>query len=154
MNQPLYTAWMVPQLSPVITPKWQTGRPGDGTMLGSGDQLPSARQDVVHRNIGRQADRLPVGDLVIGVDGGAVGSVVTEQRLVTDEMTVLIAHHPVSAAVAGGERNPRLRVDVAQRADSGALDDLHARVDQYARVRLCGRRLQRQCDDRGRRRHE
>ena len=154
MNQPLYTAWMVPQLSPVTTPKWQTARPGAGTMPGSETSCRPPGRMLLTCDIWGQADRLPVGDLVIRVDRRAVGGVVAEQRLVTDEMAVLVAHHPVAAAVPGGERDAHLRVDVAQRADVGALEDLHARVDQHARVSLCGRRRQGQRDDRGGRRHE
>ncbi len=101
---------------------------------------------------GAEADRLPVGDLVIGVDGRAVGGVVPERRLVTNEFAARVAHHPIAAAMAGGEGDARLRVDESEGADIGALQNLHPREDHHTRVglRRCAREGER--DERSRRR--
>ncbi len=103
---------------------------------------------------GAQADRLPIGDLVVGVDGRAVGSVVAEECLVADELAVPVADRPVAATMPGGERDSHLRVDVTQGAHVGALENLHARVDLHARIGLCRRGRQGERGDRCGRRRE
>ena len=107
---------MVPQLSPVTTPKWQTGWPARHDRQGSDDQQPAAGQDVVDRDVGGQRDRLPVGDLVIGGDGGAVGGVVPERRMVPMTLPSLSVTGPlprqwpaVNATRVCGSTNPSVQ---------------------------------------------
>ena len=54
-------------------------------------QCPTVRKDVVDLSVGCQGDGFPVGDHVVGGDGGAVGRVVAEGRLMADDVAILVA---------------------------------------------------------------
>jgi len=71
------------------------------------------------------------------------------QGLAADQVTVPVVDLTTAPAMARGERDPILRVDVTERADVGALANLHTGVHQHPRAGLCRRRRQHKCDDRG-----
>ena len=116
VNQPLYTASTVPQLSPATTPKWQTGSPATGTTAGSVTSTRPLGSTLLTTTSGAEVDGLPVSDLMVGVDRRAVGGVVAERSLGADESPARCRDHPVAAAMACGERDARLRVDESKRA--------------------------------------
>ena len=94
-----------------------------------GHQGPTTRQDVVHHDVAGQGDGLPVGNLVIGGDGRAVGGVVAERPHVADEAAVLVGHLAVAPAMSGRVGDARLDIDVAG-VVAFALVNLHPGVHQ------------------------
>ena len=93
VNQPLLTRSIEPQLSPVTTPKWQTGWPATPSPGRLGDQLTAAGQDVVDRDVGGQADRLVVGDHLIGATTAPSG-VLSWKTLSPDEVAAVVGDSP------------------------------------------------------------
>jgi hypothetical protein len=91
---------------------------------------------------------------VVGVDGRAIGSVVTERRLVADESAGLVLHRAVAAAMACGERDARGRVDESQCAGVRALDDFHPRGHHDTGICLRRHTGKSQRDERSRHRGE
>src|SRR5690606_40365972 len=73
-----------------------TGLAHHGRIL---DQHPPGGQHVVHHDVTGELNGLPVGDLVIGGDGGAVRGVVAEHQLGADEPAGAVGHRAAAAAV-------------------------------------------------------
>src|SRR6476659_4220582 len=86
---------------------------------------------------------------MVGVAGGAVRRVVAERRLGADRVAVPVSDLSTAPAVACGERDAHLRVDVAECADVAALTNLHAGKHRHPRGGLCRRSRQCECGDRG-----
>ena len=60
------------------------------------------------------------------------------ERLGADRVAVPVGHLSTAPAVARGERDAHLRVDVAERADVGALTNLHAGEHRHPGVACAG----------------
>lgn len=101
VNQPLLTRSMVPQLSPVTTPKWQTCWPtASGAMPSASSVRPPGRMLLIVTSEARLMV-LVIGDDLVGADDGAVRGVVLGRGHDADEPAVAVGDRAAGAAVAG-----------------------------------------------------
>ncbi len=142
VNQPLLTASTVPQLSPVTTPKWQTGMPTTGSTAGS---VTSTRPPGSTLLIATSGVRWITSQSVIW---WLVSIVVPSGVLSRNEPCQPITLPCLSETVPDARQWPAVNamrvcgVDVAERAQHRVLMDLHAGVDHDAGLGAGRRRRQ------------
>ena len=86
VNHPLLTPSTVPQVSPVITPKWQIGWPGVRARPGlDSSRRPSGRM-LFAVTLSVSTIDLVVGDHLVGGHRRAAGCVVPERREMADDV--------------------------------------------------------------------